>query len=557
MNIFNKVWLVVIIASMFVFAGCMKEKEVSEEQINVENGNVENFMAEELSKINMSGVELLVEAGLGNKRGEKLFIVDYYQQNNAIKRGTEGITEESYEGRGYNETVVISDKSTRIDYELKEAAIRYTLTYVGDSNTVEFDGDITVAYKWNGNKWEKNTVEVEKNEVPVLTEDDKRANGFPEPFYRTLSYNSSSYMRGNDVKRMQELLDIFFKKRNMTYTMAPYDGVFGPNTRGGVIKFQQCWRELTADGIFGIKTAEILIAQTVGSPTTGGTVGTGSATGNITVSTMTYTTLPLSTNTSETLSVRFVDTVNTSANRSYYTEVYAVRDNGEFVIASGNVTIASGKTENTVNYSGIKFNTSGTFYTLVKVYKSSTDKTLVTQRKGGSPDTISGGESLSAGYNYKIKVELPSDRNREGNLYLYNKNLAHLHTTRALGRSVSGDSVFVRNGNTPTGDYSGILQDRMGGATISYGYGNIVAMTGIAGDAKTAYSYGRDGIWIHGGRWDYNGSSTQRLSATYGCVRIPNPDQDKMFGTSSSSRGLLGANGVAWKSKGYITVRTY
>lgn len=105
-----------------------------------------------------------------------------------------------------------------------------------------------------------------------------------------------------------------------------------------------------------------------------------------TISSIRYTTLPLYVNENENLEVVLEEKSLTSVNRTYYLEVYAVRSNGEWKIAEGYLTIPSGRSTATKNFT-VKFNSPGSIYTKVKVYDGN-DGRFLTQRQGTYPDSI-------------------------------------------------------------------------------------------------------------------------------------------------------------------------
>ncbi len=108
------------------------------------------------------------------------------------------------------------------------------------------------------------------------------------------------------------------------------------------------------------------------------------------IGTISYTTLPLTVNTDEKVSVTIKESNARTVVRNYYMEVYAVRNNNEYKIGNLNVSLPSGTTEKSFVVSLNKFNTSGQFYTLVKLFNAQ-GGTLKTQRKGASPDNVEGG----------------------------------------------------------------------------------------------------------------------------------------------------------------------
>jgi hypothetical protein len=108
-----------------------------------------------------------------------------------------------------------------------------------------------------------------------------------------------------------------------------------------------------------------------------------------TIGTMTYSlSTPLYVNDSETLRVTFTESTASSTTRTYWTEVYCIRNGASWLKATGSVTISSGSTSTTKSYS-MSFSDVGPVYTLVKVY-SSNGGSLLASRQGTNPDTVKG-----------------------------------------------------------------------------------------------------------------------------------------------------------------------
>lgn len=229
-----------------------------------------------------------------------------------------------------------------------------------------------------------------------------------------------------------------------------------------------------------------------------------------TIGTMTYTSSPLYVGDSETLNVTFSESSYSSVTRTYYTEVYAVRDGVAWLKSSKSITIPAGSTSATVSYS-MSFSDVGSFYTLVKVYSSS-GGSLLASRQGTYPDTIYG--------KWKITVALKSDRSQLGTMTIYNASGTSQMSVSCLGQSAYGYDMYTTNGHTPTGTYTGYLYGPASPES-SYGPYKVVAMDGVSG---VIVSSGRSGIWIHGG----DASSSGGLRPTYGCVRISNTNQNTM-----------------------------
>ena len=213
-----------------------------------------------------------------------------------------------------------------------------------------------------------------------------------------------------------------------------------------------------------------------------------------------------------TLTVKFSETTATSSARTYWTEVYAVRNGKEHLKSSKSITIAKGATSTTQSYS-ITYSDTGVVYTLVKVY-SAKGGALLTQRQGTYSDTITGP--------WSIIVTLPQNRNYKGSLSLYHANGALQRTCECLGLAEGNGSMSVENGNTPTGTYRGELYPESSN-TYSYGPYRRINMVGLSGIAKTS---GRTGIMIHGGDPATNTSLPgYPLRCTHGCIRVTNSNQ--------------------------------
>ena len=227
-----------------------------------------------------------------------------------------------------------------------------------------------------------------------------------------------------------------------------------------------------------------------------------------TIGTMTYTSGALEVGTAETLRVTFSESTGTSAARTYWTEVYGVRNGTPWLKASKYVTIPAGSTSTNSNYS-LSFSDVGVVYTLVKVY-SSYGGTLLASRQGIYSDTVYG--------DWSVLVSLPTNRDYKGTLTLYEANGSSVVSGECLGRSIYNYDMYTYEGNTPTGTYTGYLappEDDTG----AYGAYKVINMTGVSG---AIIQSGRDGIWIHGGRIGYSSPSDPwyPLYPTLGCVRV-------------------------------------
>lgn len=230
-----------------------------------------------------------------------------------------------------------------------------------------------------------------------------------------------------------------------------------------------------------------------------------------TIGTMTYTSGTIEVGTAENLQVTFSESRNTASTRTYWTEIYAVRDGTPWLKTSKSITIPAGSTSVNVNYT-IDFSDVGAYYTIVKVY-SSRNGTLLASRQGSYPDYSYG--------KWSISIALPANRYNFGTLSLYKANGVQVMSCQCLGLAASNAPMNVYEGNTPTGVYEGYLSYH-GGTTNAYGPYQVVILNGKSG---IIISSGRSGIWIHGGAPASASSATYPLRPTNGCVRVSNANQ--------------------------------
>jgi hypothetical protein len=234
---------------------------------------------------------------------------------------------------------------------------------------------------------------------------------------------------------------------------------------------------------------------------------------NVTIGPMNYTSAPLVVGEQETLTFSLSDSGG-GTHRDYRVEWYGVRGSAAYLKSAKTVTLASGQSSTAVSFLG-PFTSTGSLYTLVKVYSSS-DGTLLAQRQSAYTNTV-------YGY-WTISIQLPKSRLAKGSLTLFNAEGTATIKAECLGLSQYRDTttMYQTNGNTPTGIYTGRL-DGPYTPTRSYGPYQVINMAAVSGAAKTS---GRSGIWIHGG--DPGVSSVAAiypLRMTNGCVRISNADQ--------------------------------
>lgn len=233
-----------------------------------------------------------------------------------------------------------------------------------------------------------------------------------------------------------------------------------------------------------------------------------------TIGKLSYATSPLKVGETEKLNVKFSESSAKSTARTYWTEVYCVKDELEYFMNSDSITIPSRSSSITTSYS-IIFTSVGPVDTLVKVYSSPPQYGGLLLTSRAYPGTVTG--------DWKIVVSLPTDRDYKGTLTLYGADSTMKQSSDCLGKSVSGADMYTINGDTPTGEYKGYLYGPMSD-TAAYGDSKVVNMTGISG---VIMGYNRSGIWIHGGRYQYGdtGTAWYPLSPTNGCVRIAPSDQ--------------------------------
>lgn len=137
---------------------------------------------------------------------------------------------------------------------------------------------------------------------------------------------------------------------------------------------------------------------------------------------------------------------------------------------------------------------------------------------------ISSLRSITVMGRWRIRIELPVNREHEGTLTLYDGNGDPLLEAKCLGRSASNASMNVVYGNTPTGEYTGYLAGPQSD-TGAYGPHKVVVMNGVSG---IIISSGRSGIWIHGGRYSDDEATEYTLTPTNGCVRVTNGHQKEI-----------------------------
>lgn len=234
------------------------------------------------------------------------------------------------------------------------------------------------------------------------------------------------------------------------------------------------------------------------------------------------------------LSVVINDAANKRYNRSYYIRVYCYSNGQWWLKHSGyRFTLSAGAEYGTASIP-VSFSHAGTIYTKVEVWNSS-NSVMLSRREATNADVVKG--------NWRINVDLPHNRYREGALGVYNaagERVAPI--MRCLGRSTSNASMGTNNGNTPVGQNTAILNYHTK-SDIEMGPWKIVQLTAMAGHPYPS----RTEICIHGGR------SQTTLSATNGCVRVFNADQKRIQDTLTNL--MLPANGH--NSTGRVIIAEY
>ena len=127
-----------------------------------------------------------------------------------------------------------------------------------------------------------------------------------------------------------------------------------------------------------------------------------------------------------------------------------------------------------------------------------------------------------------LYVWLPQNRNITGRLYVYQNGRFHA-AFPVLGRGSRGpgQTEMLKNGNTPTGVYSGnVFQENTGLPKDSYGPWGRVRLEPVSGNALAAKRHHRSGLLIHSGSLGSTHSflGAGQLRATNGCLRVSDAD---------------------------------
>ncbi|MEM8523918.1 MAG: L,D-transpeptidase [Bacteroidota bacterium] len=128
----------------------------------------------------------------------------------------------------------------------------------------------------------------------------------------------------------------------------------------------------------------------------------------------------------------------------------------------------------------------------------------------------------------QLDVKLDGNRNKTGTLILkINGKIVKRYKVLGRGSRGKGDTSMLKNGNTPTGEYSGnYIVDTTSWNQNSYGPNGAIRLNPTGGRALLAKQKGRSGLLIHGGKlggqkyWRGKG----QLRATHGCLRLQNED---------------------------------
>lgn len=209
--------------------------------------------------------------------------------------------------------------------------------------------------------------------------------------------------------------------------------------------------------------------------------------------------------------------------KNYVVELYATTNGKTYLKDEQTISVPAGS-----DYANVEFHTRlyglGEYDYSLKIYDDK-KSTLISDSQSIATVSSTGVWEIYV-WLYQHRTASPNRDNLGVVLQLWKPDGSMDWTTNTvLGRSASGDSPMVTNGNTPTGDYSGYLYGPMSN-TYSYGPYKVVYMDGVSGDIVTS---GRSGIWIHGGDPSSDTSATwYPLRPTYGCVRISNSDQSTL-----------------------------
>lgn len=211
-----------------------------------------------------------------------------------------------------------------------------------------------------------------------------------------------------------------------------------------------------------------------------------------------------------TASIFLSTTLPVLTSRRYTIKFYKQQGNESWQSGMTTAILGSNSTLTTASRN-LTFNATGVYQVYAAVYDSSN---VLVATSPSVTVTVSG--------QWHIDVVLPVNRSQLGTITLYNASGESVLTDICLGKSESGDSMYVLYGNTPTGEYTGYLHTH-NDSTYSYGPYKVIYTIPQSGAIVES---GRSGIWIHGGDPSTDTSSPHYpLRVTYGCVRVTNEMQ--------------------------------
>lgn len=134
---------------------------------------------------------------------------------------------------------------------------------------------------------------------------------------------------------------------------------------------------------------------------------------------------------------------------------------------------------------------------------------------------------------YTMVVELDKERNKTGEMTLYDDSGKIIGTYAILGKGKSSEDRTKINSDTPTGIFK--IEARLENSESSERHKTFgpmeLILSGKYGESKKAYENGRSGIEMHGGpkrRYSRRGQNEKEegsfLMETLGCLRVSNKD---------------------------------
>jgi lipoprotein-anchoring transpeptidase ErfK/SrfK len=164
----------------------------------------------------------------------------------------------------------------------------------------------------------------------------------------------------------------------------------------------------------------------------------------------------------------------------------------------------------------------------------------------------------------QLNILLPRNRNYNGVLRVEIDGTP-VREFSVLGRGSrgAGDTTFMENGNTPTGEYDGSTYLATAGQkAAAYGPWGKVVLKPIRGTALLAQEiFGRKELRIHGGElgdWYGTGGPLKhdQLRPTHGCLRLSNPDMATLYQLLQSA-GIDFVQSVCVQPNVRVTVREF